>query len=105
MSRASGWVKVEDQVVGYFIYDGTTDYAYTNIEASLDEAWAAATRIRNDQEEMRACTCGNQPIAVTLCHDYGSGDYWESEACLSCRAITGQRSSYPPYDESGWYCR
>lgn len=89
MSHSSGEVLQNGRVVGYFEYNGTADFAYPNIRATLQEVedhW-------RDPDFDAACACGGKPINVEL-HAAYCDLRWQSQACLKCRVITGETHPY-----------
>ena len=112
MSNATGYVYLPPahpaqrygERVGFFIYGGTCDVAYTRISATQDEAWSYNRKPEGDAK----CSCGQPPVPVILHSTYGGGADWASTACLKCGAITGYLSQYEEDEEreqnnGGWW--
>jgi len=83
MSHALGEIYYDGQVVAYFDYDGTVDYANSRLFANESDVYANCRR-----DTTRKCTCGTQPIDVILYSRYGRGFHWPGKACFGCGAIT-----------------
>jgi hypothetical protein len=101
MSHAEGTVHQLPQrsFIGYFEYDGTTDYALCAIFTTREELRVGWRTEQNHRE----CSCQESVrAAVELYADYGSGIVWESEACLRCMTITGKRNRR--IEEPKWSC-
>jgi hypothetical protein len=92
MSHAIGEVYLpEGTLIGAFEYDGTIDWACTAIVKHRDELEATWRSPANQ----RCCNCPVKgSVPVILWTDYGGGFYWDSTACLKCRAITGRREPF-----------
>ena len=95
MSRSSGKVIKDKNVVGYFVYDGTVDVARPNIYKTAEEIhdnW-------NADGWSHKCECGEWEDVI-LYSLYGGGFHWDAKACLKCGVIHGdylmQRIDYPP---------
>lgn len=90
MSHALGevWTPA-GELLGYFEYNGTVDITCTRIYESEDELFA---NWRADN--FRDCQCQNEDVPVILYTNYGGGFYWNGDACLVCKAITGGMNVY-----------
>ncbi|MEK7654599.1 MAG: hypothetical protein AAB345_05025 [Patescibacteria group bacterium] len=90
MSHSNGEVIHENEVVGFFEYDGCSDIAISAIWNTLEEVetnWRSGV--------WKRCTCGQPSVDVLLFTDYGGGFYWPAKVCLKCRAILGPH----PYND------
>lgn len=83
MPNVLGQVIHGGKVVGYFEYQGSYSRAMTAIYST------EAFPLRSGQ--INKCNCGKPPVDVLLWTEYGGGFYWESLACLDCKAIVGER--------------
>jgi hypothetical protein len=101
MSHSSGEVIKDNQVIGYFEYNGTVDVALPAIWNTMDEVhdnWR--------KQEWRSCTCSTPQVSeVTLYSSYGSGFHWKSKACLSCRTIVSNHDPHSHWDDPSYDSR
>lgn len=96
MSHSFGEVIKAGETIGWFEYNGTSDYAQPKIYSSSDEVWE---HWRESPEV--TCTCGNDE-PVILYSTYGNGFHWPGRACLHCRAITAGRYLAPEWNEEAY---
>lgn len=78
MSRAMGRVVFPNSDVLFFLYNGTSDSAYTRLWATEKDVW---------KREDANCTCGGTPATVSITMDYGRGLAFSGTACRTCMAI------------------
>ena len=101
MSHSSGRVYLDHldqperelEPVGWFEYDGTSDFARPKIFPSLDEMSACW---RKDQGNV-TCTCGKPTTKVLIVADYGGMPGWQGYACLTCMVISARRGRDPDW--------
>lgn len=91
MSHQQGDVLIDGKIVGYFEYDGTSDFARQRVfrtQEELCENW------RKDQGS-KCCHSEDHSniIDVTLHAHYGNGLLWNSRICTDCLWIVGYRNS------------
>jgi hypothetical protein len=91
MSRANCFVvdlqRPQDGIIAYGLYNGTTDYFWPRLYKTSREAW------EKYDGDLIKCTCGGKPKDVALIHDYGTGDVWKGEVCMTCMCIvSGQEN-------------
>lgn len=89
MSHAMGIVYSKNkEILGYFEYDGTSDYALSKVQKTIEDVnihW-------RKEGNMGYCNCNKKEyIPIVLFSYYGSGVEWESEYCPECMVITGKR--------------
>jgi len=88
VSHSSGTVTFNDGIVFWFEYNGTSDYAVSDIyptEEEMHDNWRKGER--------KKCTCGNlEPVVIHT--NYAGGIDWEGEACRTCKAINHEHLRY-----------
>lgn len=92
MSHAMGEVIKDGKTVGYYEYNGTSDFVTSKIRATEQEVhdhWRG-------HDLFGKCDCGQPPEDVLLYTCYGFGYYWPGKACLQCMAIVG---GFDPYGD------
>ena len=92
MSHAMGEVYHNEKLVGYYEYNGTSDFAWRRIFDDSKELWNKYWR--TDHALWADCKCGEPPQDVILYSDYGNGFHWPSRACLKCHAIVGNTDPF-----------
>lgn len=89
MSHAYGQVfSKEDELLGWFEYNGTSDFALTAIQKTKEEV----SNLWRTNSAHRECVCEDyemEPdvVDVNLYSSYGGGFYWPSKICKRCMAI------------------
>jgi len=83
----------ERELVGWFEYDGTSDFARPKIFPTQDEMSACW---RKDQGKV-TCTCGKPTTKVLIVADYGCMPEWQGYACLTCMVISARRGRDPDW--------
>lgn len=86
MSHSIGIVyDFEGEVLGYFEYNGTVDYACSSVR-TLEEV---ESNWRTGAAEV-PCNCikeKRKPKWVLLYSDYGFGFHWPAQICENCKSI------------------
>ena len=91
--NVEGQVIHDGKIVGYFEYWGSSDY----VPSKFYDTWAEVWNHWRDRAEA-TCTCGQSPVKVILWNEYGTGNHFPCEACLTCHAITGETRNHPDRD-------
>lgn len=87
MGRAIGKVRfVKDNMIAWFIYNGTGDFAYPilfkNYNNFIETAWknGKGYNYLEDKNISHECICGEDE-EVEIYESYGGGEIWKGRAC------------------------
>jgi len=97
MSHDYATVTFEDGQVFHAEYDGTVSLSQASFFESREEITAQWR-----QPDTRKCSDpANHPQElVEYWTNYGNGDSWDTQACRTCKVITGPRSESIPYERA-----
>ena len=89
MSDSWGAVKLNDGLIKYYLYHGSSDTCYTSLYDKVSE-------VAGDYTE---CNCGKSE-SVEIYSDYGGGFYWKGRACRDCGWSSTRRPRPRGWDRS-----
>lgn len=99
MSRAIGKVRfIKDNMIAWFIYNGTSDTAYPilfeDFDSFIETAWynREGYDCYDDENIPHECTC-SEDEEIEIYESYGGGMLWKGRACRKCMIITQNLSS------------
>lgn len=94
MGRAMGKVRfVKDNMMTWFIYNGTSDFAYPrlfdNYKDFYEIAWEKGEGYNyfENSNIPHNCSC-SEDEEVEIYESYGGGTLWKGRACRKCMVIT-----------------
>ncbi|MBY0545842.1 MAG: hypothetical protein K2W95_00990 [Candidatus Obscuribacterales bacterium] len=88
MSHAYAEIIKDGKVIGWGEYNGTSDVMLPKIRESEEEVWK---HWRERDPFQYQCKCAEpKPEPVIVYSHYGCRFWWKSEACLTCRVLTGE---------------
>ncbi len=86
----------KEEILGYYEYDGTCDFAIPAVWDSVDEVME---HWRDPNPTRKECTCGGEHESVEIQSNYGGGFSWRGFWCPTCRVITKYFSQHAEEEE------
>lgn len=79
---------VKDNKMAWFIYNGTSDFAYPRLFNDYGEFYKIAWENGKGYNTFPKCSCDEEDEAIEIYESYGSGMLWKGRACRKCMLIT-----------------